>query len=236
MGQLGENGTYHSVALLHNSACLHRIGKSDNRCTNIFTKYYCGYYAHLFAPDGKSLRWCFWLVSLICFCCAAGLYNFQLRAKLERCNNPHYLQVQSKTAISTKNSSATFLTKPNIVVQSKFPTLWQFSSVIIIFQLIGKPPVWKCTTCLRTNPRWRPELFSQSLYHQPGYAHHPSSSAWLYLWFVSDLCVCAHVSCTCVYVCGRAEYCWRAVAFLAGVGFNWNTQCVVWVPVSQWKL
>lgn len=92
------------------------------------------------------------------------------------------------------------------------------------------------TTCLRTNPWWRPELFSQSLYHQPGYAHHPSSSAWLCLWSVSSVCLCAHAWSVCVCVCGRAEYCWRAVALLAGVGFNWNTQWVVWVPVSRWKL
>lgn len=99
--------------------------------------------------------------------------------------------------------SATFLTEPSIGVHSKFPTLWQISSTIIIFHLIGKPPVWKCTTCLRTNPWWRPELFSQSLYHQPGYAHHPSSSAWLYLWSVSDLSVHAHMygAHMCAWVC-----------------------------------
>lgn len=52
---------------------------------------------------------------------------------------------------------------------------------------------------------------------------------------LSAMCVCVHVRvCTCA--CGRVEYCWRAVALLAGVGFNWNTQWVVWVPVSQWKL
>lgn len=110
-----------------------------------------------------------------------------------------------------------------------------FSCKIIILRITSKPPVWKkLATCLRTNLWWRPELFSQSLYHQPGYAHHPSSSAWLCLWSVSNTCMCAHARRT--GACGRAEYCWRAGALLAGVGFNWNTQWVVWVPVSQWKL
>ena len=88
-----------------------------------------------------------------------------------------------------------------------FFILWKYSCEIIILHITDKPPVWKkATTCLRTNPWWRPELFSQSLYHQPGYAHHPSSSALLCLWSVSS-CVYACTRTVHMYTCVRGERC-----------------------------
>lgn len=103
--------------------------------------------------------------------------------------------------------------------------------MIIIPHVTGKPPVRKKrATCLRTNPWGRPELFSQSLYHQPGYAHHPSSSA--------RLCVCGlSAACVCVCVCAHAWCIVRArVAELSIVGellLSWQGWVLIGTP-SEW--
>lgn len=83
--------------------------------------------------------------------------------------------------------------------------------------MVWKPPVReKAATWLRTSPPGgcRPELFSQSPYQQPGYAHHPSSSARRCLWSVSSECACA---CTrecapavaALGIVGEPRLCWQ---------------------------
>lgn len=78
-----------------------------------------------------------------------------------------------------------------------------------------KPPVReKAATWLRTSPPggFRPELFSQSPYQQPGYAHHPSSSARRCLWSVSRECACTRERTpagAALGIVGEPRLCWQ---------------------------
>lgn len=168
MGQPRENGTSHSVTLLHIRSCLHWTGKSEKQCTEVLTNRYCGYYAHLLVPSGKSWYSCFCLVSSTCFPCADGLKLITsvllvLASKLPSAVISIIYQCKDKQRknqpVCSKFDSLIVI-QHIIVVRSKslkIPNAVEnFPCKINTLHITGKPPVGKCTTCLRTKPWWRP--------------------------------------------------------------------------------
>lgn len=118
MGQPRENGTSHSVTLLHNVPCLHRIDESQNQCIEVLTNCCRGYHAHFHVPCRKSLCSWFCFVSSTCFLWADSLWKWEL---VWSCNLPISNLVWWSPVFTGIRKTA--------MVQNSSAKLWQFIGV-----------------------------------------------------------------------------------------------------------